>query len=336
MIVGAADAYVILLHWLLRADETEGLSLGMESLILHEEVSGPGDVTLRLPTSKTDQRGNGASRRLTCICMLPAARSLFDWAIDDKGEDRPLFPRTDGSRASKTQLAEARGVATAQGEKPTGHSPRRSGAKRYARQGWSVWMIQFMGRWAASAVLENVEEAMAEITACWEKCPASCSAGNLGASDACRVTWSTGGCPKLSEQVDRIEQIILDTKARLAQSESQCGQLAQKQTELEDRVRFQQWVWKTTDKCEVDCTVHLVVEESLDWPNALWTTRCWWRFGAARFSMRRWLAGVPEVCADGVVGMMRAFGSGGRLGPIIALSHRCPAIARGHSSLEGL
>ena len=31
----------------------------------------------------------------------------------------------------------------------------------------------------------------------------------------------------------------------------------------------------------------LVEEESLDWPNALWTTRCGWRFGAARFSMRR-------------------------------------------------
>ena len=40
------------------------------------------------------------------------------------------------------------------------------------------------------------------------------------------------------------------------------------------------------------------------------------------------LAGVPEVCADGVVCRMCAFGSGGRLGPIIALSHRCPAIAR--------
>ena len=30
---------------------------------------------------------------------------------------------------------------------------------------------------------------------------------------------------------------------------------------------------------------------------------------------------------DGVVCMMRAFGSGGRFGPIITLSHRCPPIA---------
>ena len=62
---------MISLHWLLRADETEGLSLGMTSLFLHEGMSGPGDVTLRQPTSKTGPRGNGASRRLTCICKLP-------------------------------------------------------------------------------------------------------------------------------------------------------------------------------------------------------------------------------------------------------------------------
>ena len=52
--------------------------------------------------------------------------------IDDNGEDRPIFPRADGSRASKAQLEEASGVATAQDEKPTGHSPHRSGAKYYA------------------------------------------------------------------------------------------------------------------------------------------------------------------------------------------------------------
>ena len=34
--------------------------------------------------------------------------------------------------------------------------------------------------------------------------------------------------------------------------------------------------------------------------------------------------------------MMRAFGSGGWLGPIIALSHKCSATARGHSILYDL
>ena len=177
LIVGSADAYVISLHWLLRADETEGLSLGKTSLFLHEGMSGPGDVTLRLPTSKTDPRGNGASRRPTvCAVHRQVSRlcSLFGWAINDDREGKPFFPRADGSRASKAQLVQAWGVAIAQNEKPSLHNPRRSGAKRCARQGWSVWMIQFMGRWAASTVLEYIEEAMAEITACWAKRPTGC------------------------------------------------------------------------------------------------------------------------------------------------------------------
>ena len=225
LIVVSSDAYVISLHWLLRADETQSLSLGMTSL-------GPGDVTLWLPTSKTDPRGNGASRRLTCICMLPVEvgdilpkacpvcavyrqvsrlYSLFGWAIDDDCAGKPLFPRVDGSRGSKAQLLQAWSVATAQSKKPLGHSPRRSGVKRYARQGWSVWLIQFMGRWAASTVLEYIEGAMAEVTACWARRPADCLTRSHEASSALRLTGSTGGCPKLSELVDRIEQIFLDT-----------------------------------------------------------------------------------------------------------------------------
>ena len=213
-----------------KRNEAEGLSVEMTSLFSHEGMSGPGDVTLRLPTSKTDQRGNGASRRLTCTCkllveagdFLPEAcpvcavqrqvsrlHSLFGWAIDDDRTGKPLFPRADGSRASKVQLVQAWCMATAQSEKPSGHSPRRSGAKRYARQGWSVWMIQFMGRWAASTVLEYIEEAMAEVTACWAKRPAGCLTDNHEEFSAFRLTGSTGGSPKLRERVDRIEQIIL-------------------------------------------------------------------------------------------------------------------------------
>ena len=89
-------------------------------------------------------------------------------------------------------------------------------------------MIQFMGRWAASTVLEYIEEAMAEVTACWARFPVSCPSGELEASGACRLAGSKGGCPKLSERVDRIEQIILDTRERLAQFESQGGRLSPK------------------------------------------------------------------------------------------------------------
>ena len=66
-------------------------------------------------------------------------------------------------------------------------------------------MIQFIGRWAASSVLEYIEEAMAEVTACWMKRPAGCLTENHEECSPFRLTGSTGGCLKLSEQVDRIE-----------------------------------------------------------------------------------------------------------------------------------
>ena len=44
-----------------------------------------------------------------------------------------------------------------------GHSPRRSGAKRRAREGWDIQVILVLGRWASSAILGYIEEAMAEL-----------------------------------------------------------------------------------------------------------------------------------------------------------------------------
>ena len=125
---------------------------------------------------------------------------------------------------------------------------------------------------------------MAEVTACWARLPVCCPSGEL---EAGRLAGTKGGCPKLSERVDRIEQIILDTRERLAQSESQGDRLSLKMLEIEDKVMGRQWVWKTNDSCERDRTVHLVIEESLDWRNALWTTKCGWRFAAAHFNLRR-------------------------------------------------
>ena len=49
----------------------------------------------------------------------------------------------------------------------SGHSARRSGAKTLAKLGWSLWMIQFFGRWAGEMVRGYVEEAYAELSCKW-------------------------------------------------------------------------------------------------------------------------------------------------------------------------
>ena len=89
----------------------------------------------------------------------------FGWSFMDEEEARPLFPLTDAAelRGSSSWTPGRRYRHTTR-TPPTGHGPRRSGAKRYAPMCWAVWMIQFMGRWAASTVLEYIKEAMVEMT----------------------------------------------------------------------------------------------------------------------------------------------------------------------------
>ena len=64
--------------------------------------------------------------------------------------------------------------------------------------GWSVWMIQFMGRWAASSVLEYIEEALSEVTASWARTSANQRAASSLDHDAGSAAGSSGGCPRLS------------------------------------------------------------------------------------------------------------------------------------------
>ena len=85
---------------------------------------------------------------------------------------------------------------------------------------------------------------------------------------------------------------------------SQFHQLALKQAEFEDHVHGQHWVWKTSDKCDTlvsdRCGISGVA-------NALWATKCFWRFVSGTVQdATLWdvaptrLAGVPQMYANGV------------------------------------
>ena len=131
--------------------------------------------------------------------------------------------------------------------------------------------------------------------------------------------WITGGCSKLSERVDRFEQIILDTMVRLEQSESKCHQLALKQAEFEDHVEGQQWVWKTNDKCDFVRSVHCVLRN-------LWSgqTPCGQQNAVGVWSGTFQDATLWDVAADEGVYMMRAsVASGERLGSSLL----CPQVS---------
>ena len=193
-ILGFQDSYVVAVGWLLRGIELNNLRAIKDQVFVNGE---PGNerVTLRLPTSKTDQEGKGAARQLAhecrgnsswealnehtcpvCAVLRQLGRLRRHFRVDTQEElferGLPLFPLKLGLAPSKAQVIEAwRRLAPDRDAQQvvSGHSARRSGAKRRARMGWSMWQIQFMGRWAAGTVVEYVEEAMAELTASWPR-----------------------------------------------------------------------------------------------------------------------------------------------------------------------
>ena len=324
-VVGAADAYVAAEHWLLRADEVAALRCSTVSVLFHAD-EGSADVTLRLSTSKTDQHGNAARRRLACLCRahqslegapLPQACpacavrrqadrlwSQFGWRMEE-ASDHALFPLANGATATKAQIVDAWGFLATSAEKPSGHSPRRSGAKRYARAGWSVWMIQFMGRWATSTVLEYIEEAMAEMTSSWSLGGSSSSsrpAGNAG---------SSGGCPRIGDRLDRMEQLLEEVQARAAAAGTANQETARITAQLAKQASCQRVVWRMRQDASA---VHLVAEAFMDLPASAWTTVCGWKFGQSDVTLRKaaepWPAGksactkctariAPEAVGEG-------------------------------------
>ena len=139
-------------------------------------------------------------------------------------DNRPLFPSLYGSRLSKPQLLKEWESLTACSElSPSGHSPRRSGAKRYARQGLSLWQIQFLGRWAASTVVQYVGEALEDVTAgrsrsidssCLQVHHASLEKASSSTTPRAAIAnmadhlGTMGTVAQLSGRIDQMEQLL--------------------------------------------------------------------------------------------------------------------------------
>ena len=127
--------------------------------------------------------------------------------------------------------------------------------------GWSLWQIQFMGRWAASTVVDYVEDAMAELTSTW-----SSSSGShmpeisIGNTDS--IT-----CPALSDRVEKLEVLLSQFSAQQEPSSPQLPVVL-----LNTSSSF--------SLAMAGNKVHKREDAILEWPRTLWVTACGWRCGA--------------------------------------------------------
>ena len=145
--------------------------------------SGCGVVSLYLPASKTDSKGEGALRRQGCLCeTLPslcpvaAARRLQQAALENGHQDEDPFLVTDKPKTPPTKqgmvkafrrVAIAIGLSEEEAQNITGHMLRPMGAQFMARKGIEFYKIQLFCRWGSDAILRYLREVPLENAEKW-------------------------------------------------------------------------------------------------------------------------------------------------------------------------
>ena len=152
--------------WMLREVELNNMQWGHIT-----ELQDAKTVRLTLPTSKTDQRGIGTRRTLTCCGMAKCTRSC-PWMLwkmlkahkerDSKDGDW-MFVDQKGKHLTKAKTVQ--GWKELSNVLVSGHSARRSGAMAYVRAGLPIQELAFLGRWKSSVVLRYAEDALQDVPA---------------------------------------------------------------------------------------------------------------------------------------------------------------------------
>jgi len=176
-----------------------------------------------------------------------------------EAHDTPLFPSASGEVPAKAEVIRAWSRLSDPPAEVKGHTPRRSGAKRYARAGWAVQCIQHLGRWAGSTVLEYIEEAYAELP--------------LEAAAACR-RGEDSAIPDLTARIKSVEQVCRKLQVTLSASSIGAASAAVSFCEKVSDPTPLKWVSGPT-------AVHRVATFSKEVPRHAWRTNCGWKFASA-------------------------------------------------------
>ena len=286
---------VCLALWLLRG--LEGASLLGEQATVSEASAW---ATLDLGPTKTDTRGTGCRRTLSCACAGPSAHCLepvalcpvaaLEAVLRDRailgleGKD-PLFPRKDGRATT------ARGVCGALSavlkKNVTEHSFRRTGAKFYAARGVSEPHICYLGRWGSSAVRSYIEEAIGN---------QAVAAARLATSG---VEWNPMALAALERKgLEKAEELLrASEKLRAAGAQEDAETLllraADTAAEVVERALGEAELrWRRAEENRVGAVkstargnqgeTHRVLVGDGALEPALWVTACGWHFGARR------------------------------------------------------
>ena len=262
----ALFAFAVAVHWMLR--EIEVSDLAANSFVM-ELKNRTAELTLK--KHKTDQSGAGTRRVLQCLHEGPCSIEKNDALVTLHDRD---------SAASKSQLVAA--WKDLFGKSTSGHSPRRSGALQYVRQGWSVAQVAYLGRWQSNVIYEYAKEALQEIP--------------VNSSTNFAMGWQDdGGAKRLltPQPVPGTSEFSLpfSMEDRLLELEAELEKVKGDSKAAQDDLRKQERkasesngllpavVLSTRSK-----TRHWNTRSVLCSPPFTWKTKCGWLYGSSSFS----------------------------------------------------
>ena len=144
----ASHLFACGVHWMMREIELANISA---KDVKFDSVSRL--VSVYFVNSKMDQRSNGVTRTLQCICKegcdLRCPYAVLEVLTNHscfKGSPEGMIATTCGGRRRATKKDIVSAWQNLYGEGITGHSARRSGALQYIRHGWAISQVGYLGR----------------------------------------------------------------------------------------------------------------------------------------------------------------------------------------------
>lgn len=296
--VGPYCMMVIGCYFLLREAEASLMLSG--NVILDQGLK---QVTLRLPSSKTDAAAIGVERSWGCLCKSHGvegcpfhladlqAKFLYKLFGNYDAGRLPFFPTRHGNPVDKSKAVETfEAVHTRLGLNITdedgyrllgGHSMRLAGARILSSAGLRIYQIELLARWkspmllhyAQSAPLKRITEDLAEVT----------TKRNLDEvletirNEMANLEKSARDASRSGELQERLVQ--LETKVQ--QVDARTGTMIQEQLL---RIKHQ-----LLDKpCEYlrnlsTGTWHVVQQDGIGHAPINWSTVCGWKFAMSQF-----------------------------------------------------
>ena len=264
--------------WMLREIELSNL-LG-EHISVDEPLKR---VTLSLPSSKTDQKGEGVSRVLQCLCEDKCKKSCPVEVTKAllKGMEDCLFDApcslANGKKASKAQLVQAWKLLF--GPSTTGHSARRTGALRYIKLRWPLAQVAYLGRWKSSVIYDYAAEAL-------EALPVNNNPSfDPKLEDTKAQEQNLVQIPNVAQKdLEEVRDYLTAELAALKQDQNKMIEALDKEVEsLRSRGA------RRGDRLPpyVQALASKIVHVNLDMPNCAppycWKTKCGWSFGRSDY-----------------------------------------------------